>query len=116
MYITPEEFNKKFVNEEINGFALLSTKNNHHLVEKVIEVIRPINKKDPGFCYSCMCKHDVTEWRFGYTDLAIFEEADKAADEFMKDHQKDDSNIGGIIGAFMNPNTDACVCPFSGGN
>lgn len=115
-YISPEEFSKRLENDEFYGFAMLASEMNHDKMQVVIEALKPINQKDPGFCYSCMCKGKLTEWRFGYIDYDVYKEADSVSEKLMRKDCKGSDLIAMISSAMLDPETDACVCPFSGGN
>ena len=87
------------------------------LIEKLFSpLFKSINKKDPHFCYTCLCNDTVTEWKFAYSDRTVYREArvyiEESVDWFINHSQ------GLIHGnhdeADYPTNDEGCQCPFSG--
>lgn len=113
-YITPDEFHAKAETGELKTFRIQGGNAIADYNKKVIDSIREINKKDPGFRYSCECTDKVTIWLFGYTDIEVYDEADKITDEIITQNRieigrsADPYSIYALFSADASP----CVCPF----
>jgi hypothetical protein len=112
-YIDPEKFDRLVKEEKLMKIGY-SIDNDFDIkyAENVINSLRPINRKDPGFKYSCKCDKYETIWLFGYTDQTVYEEADKKVDEVILQNRelRGDTNTD-VCGMEFGDFT-ACQCPF----
>jgi len=78
-YIPPDEFEELVDNGELFRVGLTILNDDIYFAEKCIDAIRPLNKQDPGFTYSCECKSNIngTTWLFGYTNHEIKENVEE---------------------------------------
>lgn len=113
-YITPEEFEKREAANEIKVVSFNVGKTHINEAERVINALRPINKKDDGFVYSCRCNaSNHTEWLFGYTDYDVYREVDKKVDEEINKIWEEQGSLY-IPGLCESPDcTASCTCPFN---
>lgn len=113
-YINPDEFEELAEEKKIVVITFSVGKIHLKEAERLIDTLRPINKKDPGFCYSCRCSdHNHTQWLFGYTDPAVFDEADKKADEEIAKIWNEDGKTY-VAGLYNSPDCEnTCICPFN---
>lgn len=113
-YITPEEFNHLVAEGKLIrlGYGILNTTDSEY-AKRVIDALREINKKDPGFKYSCECDDEMTVWLFGHTIQSIHDEAFEKCKEIVRQNreQRNEPTDDNMVG----PECDglsACACPF----
>lgn len=115
-YITPAEF-RKCVNEGSLIRLAFGIRTNEEMSygKRMVDSLREINRKDPGFRYSCECGINLTTWLFGYTDQTVFDEADKLTDQIIIEARKEmgiydaDEPTADVI---LGPRAP-CTCPFN---
>lgn len=112
-YITPQDFRARVRNGSLIRLGISLSDYQMEYGERLINALRPINKKDPGFKYSCECVTGGTRWMFGYTDREVYMEADALSDEHILAARKElgiiEENISGTSLLVGSP----CVCPFN---
>lgn len=110
-YITPEEFHTKHIAGELGAFFVECGNQIMDVNKRIIDSIRKINKKDPGFKYSCECTVTTTIWLFGYTNLNVYKEANKIVMNILAQNvNKPGINVN--FDGEISSNTSVCVCPF----
>jgi len=112
-YISPEEFDK-LVDRDILLRMCYTTHNTvgFKYAQRVIDALRPINAKDPGFKYSCRCTDEFTVWLFGYTDYSIRKEADAKCKQIVLFNRIERGDDPYVINSSCPEGGSACSCPF----
>lgn len=113
-YITPGEFKRLVRSRDLIRLAVRGKTSTPDTSRRVIDALRDVNKKDPGFKYSCECSEYTTSWLFGYTDRAVFEEADTVSDNIIRQIRKELGLDSEDFRGYPSFATEPCVCPFSG--
>jgi hypothetical protein len=112
MHVSYEVFSEKVNKEMFFGINIPNSK--LESVRELIDKLKEINKKDPGFIYTCTRPEfwDSTTWNFSYTVKECYEQAKTLAVENIKEERKKE---GGPEENMYNYNPffeTGCSCPF----
>ena len=110
-YVTPEEFDEMCKKGKLKKISYKMHTGEEVVTENVINSLRELNKRDPGFKYTCRCNEDSIVWSFGYTDFDVYILVDKTMDDLII--KFNNFPEGSCISGRYNENSmSACSCPF----
>lgn len=118
MKLSPEEFRQRFYDSEFFEVPSIDCPNKLlSELEPGIELIKSKASEFTEFYHTCKCNDDITVWEFAIRkeEMPVMDAIFRQAAETMEHGEVIPEKVAfiGILGTILEPEYQACVCPFS---
>jgi hypothetical protein len=109
-HYNPHSFLARLRHEGKHSFSIGLSYSALEAMNKILTEIKPINREDTGFMYTCICVDKVTTWVFAYNDVQKKDKAHGTAYDLIAAYARENEVGIDRTPDYFNANK-GCVCP-----